>query len=140
MVNTITKNIIFVFLIFNISCSSHRKTEPIEIVIKSNISYEYDLSHGLYTIFYNNKPPTVIPFHLTDIEIEKITGKYYSLKLDEIKKIDNRTGNIYIEDKCMTMPKDCTILQVQTKERKQEYKLIFIAILSTYQILLKPIE
>ena len=88
------KIVFFILLILDLSCSSHLKTEPIEVVIKSNISYKYDLSNGLYTVFYNNKTPGEIPFHLTDIEIKKITEKYYCLKLDEINKIDNRTGNI----------------------------------------------
>lgn len=63
MTNMFTKKILFfILLILNISCSSHLKTEPIGVVIKSNISYKYDLSNGLYTMFYNNKTPTEIPF------------------------------------------------------------------------------
>ena len=120
-----TKNRILMLLILNISCSSHIKTEPIEIVITSDISYKYDLSNGLYTVFYNNKPPTIISFHLTDIEKKNITNKYYSLKLYKLNKINNITGNIYIKDKCMTMPKDRTILEVKTKGRKQEIQIDF---------------
>jgi hypothetical protein len=118
-----TKNSIFILLMLNMACSSHIKTEPIEVVIKSDISYKYDLSNDLYTVFYNNKTPTEIHFHLTDMEIKEITRKYYSLKLNELSKIDNITGNIYIKDKCMTMPKDRTILQVQTKGKKQEIQI-----------------
>jgi hypothetical protein len=123
LINMCTKNCLLMLLILNISCSSHIKTEPIEIVITSDISYKYDLFNGLYTVFYNNKPPTVISFHLTDIEKKKIINKYYYLKLYELNKIDNRTGNIYIKDKCMTMPKDRTILEVQTKGKKQEIQI-----------------
>ena len=136
----VTKNCLLMLLILNISCSSHIKTEPIEIVITSDISYKYDLSNGLYTVFYNNKPPTVISFHLTDIEKKNITNKYHSLKLYKLNKINNITGNIYIKDKCMTMPKDRTILEVRTKGESKKYKLIFIVILSICQILLKLIE
>ena len=81
----------------------------------------YLMAYTLY--FINNKPPTVISFHLTDIEKKNITNKYYSLKLYKLNKINNITGNIYIKDKCMTMPKDRTILEVKTKGRKQEIQI-----------------
>lgn len=76
-----------------------------------------------YTIFYSKKSPTVITFHLTQDEVKKINYKYYSLKLDKIKKEDAPAETIYLKDKCETMPKDNTTLQIQTKEKKQELQI-----------------
>ncbi|HEU5053556.1 MAG TPA: hypothetical protein VFT78_10600, partial [Hanamia sp.] len=60
--NFLSKTLIFTFVIFAFSCSSHRKTQPLKITILLDQSYQYDLLNGVYSVFYTNKAPTVIKF------------------------------------------------------------------------------
>lgn len=117
-----SKTIIFGFLFFTFSCSSY-KTKPLKIIIKSDLSYKYDLSNETYTVFYTNKPPQEIRFHLSDLEKKEIYEKYYSLRLDKIKKTGLVNDDILVKDKCEEMPKNKTVLHVQSREKNQEIKI-----------------
>jgi len=114
------KKLFFLYLLALNSCSQTKiKEKNIDIIIEGSQSYKYDLTHEVFTVFYMSKAPTEIMFHLSNEEKSKIIDKYYALNLEQLKKIDSRTGNIYIEDNCMTMPKDYTILRVKTKTISQ---------------------
>ena len=119
----IRKKLYFILLILFSSCSLKPKHEPIEVIVKFNESYKYDLSKGEYTIFYLNQPPTIINFHLSAQEMKEIQNKYYSLNIDKIKKNDKRNEKIFMVDNCRIMPKDNTILNIQSKNIKQEIQI-----------------
>ncbi len=118
------KTRIFFYLLFFYSCSPQDEIDKnLAITIQSSQSYKYDLENEVFTIFYVSKKPTEIKFHLTNEERNEIIKKYYSLKLNKISKIDKITGNIYIEDKCITMPKIYTILRIQSQNTSQEIQI-----------------
>ena len=118
------KKILGFYLILITSCSSQQLLDKnIDIVIEEMKSYKYDLKNGIFTIFYLSKLPTKIKFNLTNKEQNEIIKSYYSLNLNKIKTINKQTGNIYIEDECMTMPKNYTILHVKTKSLLQEIQI-----------------
>lgn len=81
------------------------KDKNLEILIQDAQSYKYDITKGVFTIFLMAKAPIKINFHLTDEEMNKIINKYYDLGINQIVGKDEITGNIYIEDNCMDMPK-----------------------------------
>lgn len=114
---------VLLILIF-FGCSSNNINDKnIEIVIEFAQSYKYDLHKEVYTVFYINKPPDEIKFHLSDNEKRKIIGKYYDLDINKISGKDKITGNTYIEDKCMIMPKLFTIIHVKGKDKLQEIQI-----------------
>jgi hypothetical protein len=134
----IIKLILFIVLIPFISCNTHTsknerleiikdsqsynqiiKDKNLEIVIEDAQSYKYDLTKEVFTIFFMAKTPVNIYFHLTDDERNRIIDKYYELGINQMVGKNKITGNIYIEDNCMDMPKLTTILKVKSKERLQ---------------------
>lgn len=125
MIKLFTLSIVFAFLLFPFSCSTNKQQEDIGIIIKSNQSYRYDLINGTYTVFFTNNTPVVIKFRLTNKEVNAINHEYYALKLYKMEKINKITGNIYIEDNCLVMPKDVTIMKIQTREKTQIIQIDF---------------
>ena len=138
----VIKLILFTLFILIISCKTHStkdakneiindsqspnynlnkdviKDKNLEIQIEDAQSYKYDLSKGIFTIFFMVKT-LKINFQLTNDEKNKITDKYYDLGINQIAEKNEITGNIYIEDNCMDMPKLTTILKVKSKGRLQ---------------------
>lgn len=117
------KEIVFISVITLLSCSSKVKDTNIEIIINDNQSYKYDLKNNVYTIYYMNKAATEIKFNLSKEEKHTIINSYYTLKIDKITDINKITGNIYIDDKCTTMPKSFTKLHIKTNYSLQEIQI-----------------
>ena len=139
----VIKLILFTLFILIISCKTHStkdvkseiindsqspnynlnkdviKDKNLEIQIEDAQSYKYDLSKGIFTIFFMGKTPLKINFQLTNDEKNKIIDKYYELGINQIAGKNEIAGNIYIEDNCLDMPKLTTILKVKSKGRLQ---------------------
>ena len=94
-----------------------------DIVIEYSQSYKFDLKNEIYSVYYMNKPPTKIKFHLSTIEKRLIEKKYYSLGIDKLKIEGKKSSEILIKDKCTTMPKDYTVLRINNSGTYQEIKI-----------------
>jgi len=95
----------------------------IDIIIEFPQSYKYDLKNEVYSVYYMNKPPTNIKFHLSTIERRLIEKNYYSLGIDKLKIEGKKSTKIFIKDKCMTMPKDYFIIHITHAGTYQEIKI-----------------
>ncbi|MFZ1372009.1 MAG: hypothetical protein WAR78_16615 [Ferruginibacter sp.] len=113
--------IVFVTLV---GCNSEIiKDKSINIVIDGAQSYKYDLTKGIYTVHFMDRPDTIIKFLLSSDEINKIVDKYYDLEINDITGVDKELGTILIEDNCMIMPKPFTILHVKSKTKSQDIQI-----------------
>ena len=99
------------------------KDRNIDMVIEYAQSYKYDLTSEVCTVFYIDKSPTEIKFHLSGKEKNKIIDEYYNLEINKISGLDKIIGNTYIEDECMIMPKLYTILHVKIKNKLQNIQI-----------------
>lgn len=112
------RNLLFIICIFSVSCTSNRiKDRNVQIVIDIPFSYKYDLNKGIYTVFFDGRPPLEVKFSFTNKEWDKIANSYYELQLNEIKGITE------IEDECQIMPKFYTILNITTRNGSQRIKI-----------------
>lgn len=99
------------------------RDKEIDIVINMAQSYKFDLTKGLYTVYFMDRPDTTIKFLLTPDETNKIIDKYYDLEIDNITEVEKELGKILIEDNCLTMPKPYTILHVRSKTKSQDIQI-----------------
>lgn len=93
------------------------------MVIEYAQSNKVDLAKGIYTVFFMGKLPLEIKFKLSAAERAQIIDKYYSLSIDKLNEIDQITGNVYIEDKCMIMPKTYTYLTAKRDSITQQIQI-----------------
>lgn len=106
------------------SCHSAKvRDKNITIIIDFAQSYKYDLTAGVYTVHFMDKPDTTIKFQLSPDEINKIVDKYYEFEIDNISGVHKDLGTIVIEDNCMIMPKLYTILHVRSKTKLQDIQI-----------------
>lgn len=134
------KWLLILILSLSLSCgskfnpdSNKQKTaidKNFHLVIEYAQSSKVDVTKGVYTVFFVDRPPLNIKFLLSASERKQIIDKYYSLSIDELNDIDEMTGTVYIEDKCMIMPKtytyvtvrrDSTIQKIQIYEECDDY-------------------
>lgn len=113
------KKIIIIICVLNCCTMNNIEHQNIDIIIEYAQSYKYDLKNEVFTVRFMNKSPLDIKFYLNKSERQRIIDKYYALNINQIKKIDARTGNIYIEDNCMIMPKFFTMLNINGKGIRQ---------------------
>ena len=99
------------------------REKSINIVIDGAQSYKYDLTQGIYTVHFMDRPDTVIRFFLSQDEANKIADMYYDLGIDDITGVNKESGTIFIEDNCMIMPKPYTILHVRSKTISQDIEI-----------------
>lgn len=70
------KNIFLLSFFFLSSYTNYSSTNcSPDIVIEYSQSYKFDLKNEIYSVYYMNKPPTKIKFHLSTIERRLIEKK-----------------------------------------------------------------
>jgi hypothetical protein len=110
-----------------VDTEQHKQKEGVDRSLHLEIqyvqSYKVDLTKGIYTVLFMNKPPLHIYFKLSDAERTGIIDKYYSLSIDKLNEVDQITGNVYIEDNCQTMPKTYTFLTVRGDSIYQQIQI-----------------
>lgn len=112
-----------IMLVSFLSCSPEQgKDRNIGFTIKYAQSYIYDLNNCILTVFRHGGS-TEIKFKLLSGERKAIIDKYYELEIDKINGVNREMKNIYIDDKCMLMPKLYTFLKVKTKDSFQEIQI-----------------
>ncbi len=111
-------------LVFLAACHQKKvRDKDISIIINVAQSYKYDLTKGEYTVYFMDRPDTVLKFLLSPAEATKIVDRYYTLEIDNITGVDKELGTIYIEDNCMMMPKPYTILHIKSKSNSQDIQI-----------------
>jgi hypothetical protein len=107
---------LFIIILLS-SCNTSREgiqDSEISIRIKQSMSYEIDLKHKTYTVFFQTRPPLSLNFDLTQDEENGIKEKYFSLELDKISK------NVRIEGHCNFYPQLFTSLSIESQSFSQE--------------------
>lgn len=101
-----------------IGCSTKGPIDPsIEIQLEFPGSYKYDVKNEIYTVYFMEKPPLEVKFHLSDDEVNRIINKYYDLGINKLSQ------DLLIRDNCLTMPKVLTALRVKTKKQVQRIQI-----------------
>ena len=117
--------IYFIVVLVSLSGCHSEKIRDKSLIITINVaqSYKYDLTKSEYTVYFMDRPDTILKFLLSPDEATKIVDKYYALEIDNITGVDKELGTIYIEDNCMIMPKPYTILHVKSKSKSQDIQI-----------------
>lgn len=92
----------------------HQENASIPISIMYGLSYEFNLEQEKYKIYFTNKSPAVVKFHLTYLEKKEIYSAWSKVKVnlaDSVFKFD---------DHCTIMPKIYTTIRVKLKNGYHE--------------------
>jgi hypothetical protein len=114
----------FLILSFFDSCKpNYIKDTSLGIIIEYAQSYKYNLTNGVYSVYFTVQPKSEIKISLSTEEKERVIDKYYDLDIDKIDAENKNTAITFFEDKCSTMPKLYTILHIKTSKRMQDIKI-----------------
>lgn len=110
-------------VILVVSCKAKTDADAIKEIVALHKSFQVevthgqsskvDVMHGIYTVFFAEKPALEIKFSLTPVEKEQIIRTYYTLALDKLTAVDAHWKTFYIDDDCMIMPTIYTYLTVK---------------------------